>query len=149
MDNPISFYVSKQNYIIFIYFREYFKYVKNNFHSMKDLISTGESINNSFYKSLKHLKTKKEDLFKKPENFGKWEFNPKENIDKNEITKNKTLALEKILYNETNGVNNQKQIYGFYLNRIISEYERMKEVNAERHLKIVLKIFEKTNKYNN
>ena len=48
-----------------------------------------------------------------------------------------------MLYNETNEVNKQKQVYGFYLNRVISEYERMKEVNAERHLKTVLKIFEK------
>ena len=48
-----------------------------------------------------------------------------------------------MLYNETNGVNNQKQLYGFYLNRVISEYERMKEINAEKHLATVLKIFEK------
>ena len=48
-----------------------------------------------------------------------------------------------MLYSETNGVNKQKQIYGFYLNRVIAEYDRMKKVNAERHLKTVLKIFEK------
>ena len=143
MFDSLSFYLSKQNYIIFIYLREYFKYVKNNFHSMKDLISAGESIKNNFYKSLKHLKSKKEDLFKKPESVNKWEFDPKDNIDKSSIAKNKPLALEKMLYNETKGVNNQKQIYGFYLNRILVEYERMKNVNAERHLKTVLKIFEK------
>jgi len=144
MFDSLSFYVSKQNYIIFIYLREYFKYVKNNYHSMKELISAGEGIKNNFYKSLKHLKSKKEDLFKKPENINKWEFDPKDNsFSKSEITKNKTLALEKMLYSETNGVNKQKQIYGFYLNRVIQEYDRMKKVNAERHLQAVLKIFEK------
>ena len=143
MFGNLSLYISKLNYIIYVYLREYFKYVKNNYHSMKDLISAGESIKNNFYKSLKHLILKKEDLFKKPESIDKWDFNPEENIDKNEIVKNKELSLEKMLYNETNGVNNQKQLYGFYLNRVISEYERMKEINAEMHLAIVLKIFEK------
>ena len=144
MFDNLSFYVSKQNYIIFIYLREYFKYVKNNYHSMKELISAGESIKNNFYKSLKHLKSKKEDLFKKPDSFNKWELDPKDNtINKSEIKTNKSLAFEKMLYSETNGVNKQKQIYGFYLNRVIAEYDRMKKVNAERHLKTVLKIFEK------
>ncbi len=48
-----------------------------------------------------------------------------------------------MLYKETMAVNNQKQMYGFYLNRIISEHERMKNVNAERHLNQLLKIFER------
>ena len=143
MFDNLSLYISKLNYIIYVYLREYFKYVKNNYHSMKELISVGENIKNNFNKSLKHLKSKKEDLYKKPESINKWEYNPEENIDTNELVKNKELALEKMLYNETNEVNKQKQVYGFYLNRVISEYERMKEINAEMHLATVLKIFEK------
>ena len=54
-----------------------------------------------------------------------------------------------MLYNETNRLNNQKQLYGFYLNRVISEYERMKEINAQRHSKAVLKIFEKQKEVTN
>ena len=142
MFENLNLYVSKINYIIYIYLREYFKYVKNNYHSMKVLISAGENLKNNFNKSLKHLKSKKEELFQKPETILKWEFNPEENLDKDEIVKNKELAFEKMLYNETNRVNNQRQLYGFYLNRVISEYERMKEVNAERHLKTVIKLFE-------
>ena len=108
---------------------------------MKDFIHIGENLKNSFYKSLKNLKSKKEDLFKKPE--AKWELDPKEKIDKKELLDNKPLALEKILYKDTINVNNQKQLYGFYLNRIIAEYERMRNVNSERHLKKALDIFEK------
>ena len=92
---------------------------------------------------MQNLKLKKEDLFKKPQTIMKWELDPKEKIDKNDLIKNKDLALEKIVDKETNNVNNQKQIYGFYLNRIIVEYERMQNVNAERHLKETISIFEK------
>ena len=141
MFENLSNYTSKQNFTIFITLREYFKFVKNNFRSMKEFIHTGENLKNSFYKALKSLKSKKDDLFKKPE--AKWELDPKEKIDKKELIANKTLALEKMLYKETANVNNQKQLYGFYLNRIIVEYERMRNVNAERHLKKTLNIFQR------
>jgi len=143
MFDNLSLYISKQNYVIFIYLREYFKFVKNNYHSMKEFIHIGENLKNSFYKSLKNLKSKKEDLFKKPETITKWEIDPKDKTDKKTLLTNKELAMEKMLYKETMGVNNQKQMYGFYLNRIISEHERMKNVNAERHLNGLLKVFER------
>ena len=142
MFESLSLYISKQNYIIFIYLREYFKYVKNNYRSMKDFISVGENLKNNFYKQLKHLKSRKEDLFKKPDTIAKWEIDPSVK-NKNELIGNKSLAMEKMLFKETNAVNNQKQLYGFYLNRVISEHERMKNVNAERHLKNIIKIFER------
>ncbi len=143
MFDNLSLYISKQNYVIFIHLREYFKFVKKNYNSMKEFIHIGENLKNSFYKSLKNLKSKKEDLFKKPETIAKWEIDPKDKTDKNTLLSNKELALEKMLYKETMAVNNQKQMYGFYLNRIISEHERMKNVNAERHLNQLLKIFER------
>ena len=142
MFENLSLYLSKQNYIIFIYLREYFKFVKNNYHSMKEFINIGENLKNSFYKSFKNLKSKKEDLSKKQE-ISKWELDPKDKTDKNLLKNNKDLALEKILYKDTIAVNNQKQLYGFYLNRIISEHERIKKLNAENHFKGVMKIIER------
>ena len=38
MFENLNLYVSKLNYTIYVYLREYFKYVKNNYHSMKVLI---------------------------------------------------------------------------------------------------------------
>ena len=139
----LSIYITKQNYIIFIYLKEYLAFVKKNYISMNDLIHIGDNLKNSFHKSLKNLKSKKEDLIRKPETIQKWELDPKDNINKNDLLKNKNLALEKMLYKETNNVNNQKQMYGFYLNRILTENERMKNINAERHLKDTLKVIEK------
>ena len=143
MFDSLSLYIKKQNYIISIYFREYFKYVKNNYRSMQELIHIGENYKNNFNKSFKNLKTKKEELIKKPETINKWDLDPKENINKNDLINNKNLALEKILYKETNNVNNLKQLYGFYLNKIIIEYEGMLKLNAERHFKETSIIFEK------
>ena len=101
---------------------------------MKDFVHKTENLKNAFYKSFKNLKTKKEDLFRKQE-VAKWEFDPKENIDKSTIASDKNLSLEKMLYKETLQVINQKIIYGFYLNRILSEHERMKEINSRLHYK--------------
>ena len=38
-----------------------------------------------------------------------------------------------MLFNETNSVINMNQIYGYYLKRVISEYERIKKVNGFGH----------------
>jgi len=137
--------ISKQNYYIFVNMREYFKYVKNNYRSLKELIHNGESLKSSFYKSYKSLVNKKEDYFKRSE-IAKWDFDPKENIDKTTISINRSLALEKMLYKDTASVNNQKEMYGFYLNKVISEHQRMKKINAVFHLRYAKNILEKFQK---
>ena len=136
-----STYLNNQKNVIEINLKEYFKYVKNNYRSMKEFIQITENFKNTFYKSFKNLKAKKEDLFKRQE-FFKWDLDPKENIDRNIISTNKNLALEKMLYKETEQVNNQKVIYGFYLNRIITEHERMKIINTNKHYLMTMNIFE-------
>jgi len=136
-----STYLTNQTDIIFINLKEYFKYIKNNYRSMEGFIHKTENLKNAFYKSLKNLKTKKEDLFRKQE-VTKWDFDPKENVDKSTIASDKGLALEKMLYKETLQVNYQKVVYGFYLNRILSEHDRMKIINSNLHYKNSMNIFE-------
>ena len=136
-----STYLTNQTDIIFINLKEYFKYIKNNYRSMAGFIHKTENLKNAFYKSLKNLKTKKEDLFRKQE-VAKWDFDPKENVDKSTIASDKDLALEKMLYKETLQVNYQKVVYGFYLNRILSEHDRMKIINSNLHYKNSMNIFE-------
>ena len=136
-----STYLTNQTDIIFINLKEYFKYIKNNYRSMEGFIHKTENLKNAFYKSLKNLKTKKEDLFRKQE-VAKWDFDPKENVDKSTIASDKGLALEKMLYKETLQVNYQKVVYGFYLNRILSEHDRMKIINSNLHYKNSMNIFE-------
>ena len=147
MFESLSKFTTRQNVNLYIFLREYLKFVKNNFRSMKDFTHNVENLKNSFYKSLKSLRAKKEDLFRKPDS--KWDLDPKEKLDKNELLKNRSLALEKILYKDTISVNNQKQLYGFYLNRIIDEYERMRNVNGERNLKTTIDLFKRLTSISN
>ena len=41
----------------------------------------------------------------------------------------------KIIPKDTNNVINLKKIYGYYLNRIIEEYERLNSINSSLHKK--------------
>jgi len=141
MFNNFSSYIKNQKQIIFIDLKDYFNYVRSNYGSMKDFLHKVDNLKNSFYKSLKNLKSKKEDLFRKKE-VNKWEIDPKDNVDKTTIASNKSLSLEKMLYKDTLQVNYQKIIYGFYLNRIIEEHERMKKINSNLHYNYSMNIFD-------
>ena len=73
----------------------------------------------------------------------KWDLDPKDtSIDRNTIATNKNLALEKMLHKETLQVNYQKVVYGFYLNKIISEHERMRIINSTHHLQNCISMIE-------
>ena len=141
MFNNFSSYIKNQKQIIFIDLKDYFNYVRSNYGSMKDFLHKVDNLKNAFYKSLKNLKSKKEDLFRKKE-VNKWEIDPKDNVDKTTIASNKSLALEKMLYKDTLQVNYQKIIYGFYINRIIEEHERMKKINSNLHYNYSMNIFD-------
>lgn len=52
---------------------------------------------------------------------------------KNELMNNKELAFEKMLPRDTKKVDVIRKNYGFYLNSIISEFERIRELNSKRH----------------
>ena len=51
-----------------------------------------------------------------------------------------------MLYKDTKSVNNQKEKYGFYLNRVISEHQRMKKLNSVFHLRYAKNTLEKFQK---
>ena len=124
--------LKKQSCLINVNLREYFKYKKNVFRSMKDLTNIVDNYKLNYYKFKRNLITKKEDLFKKSD-VSKWDLGPNKNISVVTLLKEKNIALPKMLFNETNAVINMKQIYGYYLNRIISEYERIKKINNFEH----------------
>lgn len=145
MFQNLSLNFAKLNFYIFVNLREYLKYVSKNYHSLRELIHSGEHLKNNYYKSYKNLTTKKEDYFKKVE-VTKWDFPPNEKIDKFTIIKDKNLALEKMLYKETLSVISLKEKYGFYLNRIIYENERMKKMNSVFHVRYINNILEKFQK---
>ena len=78
------------------------------------------------------LDSRKEDLFKK-QDITKWELDPGDTTDKVAFLQNKELTIEKMLPKDTSTVKMLKLNYGFYLNRIIEEYQRLRELNGKNH----------------
>ena len=115
--------------IINVNIREYFKYTRNTFRSIKDLTNNIDNYKDSFYKAKKNLITKKEELFKKNDQ-RKWDLAPEKDFNP-ALLKDKNITLPKMLYKETNNVINLKQLYGYYLNRLLNEYVRLRKLNSE------------------
>ena len=61
----------------------------------------------------------------------------------NNLVRDKSLAVTKILPKETVNVIGMKKTYGFYLNRIIEEYERIRVINSNNHKKTIINVCEK------
>ena len=113
--------------------REYFKYTRNTFKSMKILLNNVDNCRTNYFKAKKNLISKKEELIKKPD-VGKWDLGPNKNmINPNDLVNNKSLAFPVMLFNETNTVNNIKKKYGYFLNKVIEEYERLRYIIASGH----------------
>ena len=127
--------LKKQNALTYIDIREHFKFSKNTLKSMKDLIYSVDTCKQNYYKSKKNLISKKEDLFKKGDKT-RWDLNPNNpnvNINTPNLEKDKNIALPNMLYNETNAVSDLKQIYGYYLNSVNNEFERIEKIIALGH----------------
>ena len=121
--------LKKQNQIMFMNIREHFKFSKNIFKSMKELINSADNYKQIYNKAKKNLINKKEDLFRKGDT-SKWELG--DNKDKINVLE-KTIALPNMLPTETNNVNNIRLMYGYYLNGVINEFERIEKIMSNSH----------------
>ena len=118
--------------IINIKIREYFRYIKNEYHSISDLASKVDANKSLYNKSFEKLYVNKENLFKE-QDLTLWGLSPQDMDNKLMLLKNKEYAFSKMLPNETKKVGNFKNFYGCYLNSIIDEFERIRELNGVRH----------------
>ena len=124
--------LKKECVLLNVNVREYFKYSKNLFRSMKEMLNTVDMYKQTYYKSKRNLITKKEELFKRSD-VSKWDLGPNKNISIVSLLKDKNVALPKMLYSETKAVNSMKQMYGYYLNRATSEFERIRKLIGLGH----------------
>jgi len=134
--------LKRHSNLVHIDIREYFKYTKNHFKAMKDLVYQVESNKNTYTKNMRNLINKKEDLFKKGDT-NRWELDIQDKNNIQNLVQDKSLALMKIMPKDTNNVIGLKKTYGFYLNRIIEEYERIKKINCNLHKKNLIHDCEK------
>ena len=121
--------LKEQNTVVNIDFREHFKFLRKNYVSMKNLASSIETYKSNYSKASKNLISKKDDLFRRGD-VTKWEFDPHDKIEMNKIVGNKKAAFPLMCKKETLNVIGLKELYGLFLNRAISEYERMRNLNA-------------------
>ena len=124
--------LKKECVLLNVNVREYFKYSKNLFRSMKEMLNIVDFHKQTYYKSKRNLITKKEELFKRSD-VSKWDLGPNKNISIVSLLKDKNVALPKMLYSETKAVNNMKQMYGYYLNRATGEFERIRKLIGLGH----------------
>ena len=124
------------------YVKEYFIYVRNEFQSMKDLSLKVYKQKESYHSDYNNLIKLKEKLFNLHD-ITYYELTDKNDLNyKSLLLKNKKLAFLKMLPDDTKRVLEVKQNYGFYLNSLISEYERLRILNSRRN-KDQLRIFGK------
>jgi hypothetical protein len=112
--------------------REYFRYIKNEFHSMKDLSEKVDVHKDNYHKAFEKLNNNKENLYKQ-QDVTLWGLDEQDLKHKVVFLKNKDLAFSKMLPDESKNCLEIKNIYGAYLNSIIEEYERIRLLNGKRH----------------
>ena len=119
--------------------REYFRFMKNEFHSLNNLANKVENYKDKYYKSLDKLKEDKEKLFKE-QDINSWGLDENDLKHKNIFFKNKELAFSKMMPEETKNVLNMKNVYGAYLNSLIDEYERIRLINGKKNKDNTIKL---------
>ena len=125
----------KQKILVNEGIREYFRYIKNEFHAIKDLALKVDTHKALYVKAFDKLMTMKENTFK--QDISTWGLNSIDMENKSQLLINKNLAFSKMLPRDTKKVDDLRHNYGFYLNSLISEFERIREINAKRHKKYI------------
>ena len=111
--------------------KEYYKYIEKEYYSVESLINKVEVTKNDFYKEANNLMAKKNSLFEDCD-IANWAIEDN-NDKKDELLNNKEYAFSKMLPNETKVVINHRNFYSLYLNSLINEYNRLKELNGKRN----------------
>ena len=115
----------KINELLSVDIREDFKYIKNNYRDMKNNIYTVEVAKEEYYRFEQYLRYKKDDLFNSGD-IMRWELDPQEKANPKMLAGDKFSALFKMCAKDTDRVIQKKVYYGYYLNQIIEEYERLR-----------------------
>ena len=118
----------KQNDFMSVDIKESFIFMQHNYVSINELIKRIESKQKVYFKEEKVLIGLKEDLFKTRNTPGHKLKNADIDVDKkNDLGE---FDLSSLLPLNTKALLDMKKSYGFYLNRFLKEYDRMKRLNS-------------------
>ena len=130
--------VLKKQKIFFIKdVKEYLKLVGGNYTHLKTLTEFVDEQKNYYKKTSKNLIAKKMEIFEKYE-IDDWQLSPKDKKNVKNFSKDKLTSYKKICYNSTEDAIKLKEKYGYQLNKIISEYNRLKSIMNKENKKKVM-----------
>ena len=118
--------------LINIKIREYFRYIRNEYKSIREYYDIYDNAKNQYLKSYIKLIDTKEYLFNN-EDIENWGINKEDIIDRRILLKNKEYSFSKMMPDETKKVDEYKKMYGCYLNSLIDEFNEIKNYNGIRH----------------
>ena len=118
----------KQNDFINIDIKESFIFMQNNYGSINELIKRIDSKKKVYFKEEKELISLKEQLFNTRNTPGHQKSNA--NIEINKKNAEGEFDLSTFLPMNTKALLEMKKSYGFYLNKFLMEYGRMKKLNG-------------------
>ena len=129
--------LKKQNIFFNKDIKEYLKLLGGNYSHMKSLAELVDELKNYYKKISKNLITKKIDLFERDE-IGDWQLDEKDKKKVKSFCKDKLMSYKKICYNSTCEAIKLKEKYGYQLNKIISEHNRLRIItNIESRQKVM------------
>ena len=129
--------LKKQNNFFLKDVKEYLKLLGGNYHHMKELTELVDEQKNYYRKISRNLIAKKIDLYDNRD-AADWQLDAQDKKNVKNLVKDKLTAYKKICYNSTVDAIKLKEKYGYQLNKIISEHERLRSIaNVENRQKLI------------
>ena len=129
--------LKKQNNFFLKDVKEYLKLLGGNYHHMKELTELVDEQKNYYRKISRNLIAKKIDLYDNRD-AADWQLDAQNKKNVKNLVKDKLTAYKKICHNSTVDAIKLKEKYGYQLNKIISEHERLRSIaNVENRQKLI------------
>ena len=129
--------LKKQNNFFLKDVKEYLKLLGGNYHHMKELTELVDEQKNYYRKISRNLIAKKIDLYDNRD-AADWQLDAQDKKNVKNLVKDKLTAYKKICHNSTVDAIKLKEKYGYQLNKIISEHERLRSIaNVENRQKLI------------
>ncbi len=134
--------LKKQNAFFLNDVKEYLKLLSGNYHHIRDIVQVVEAQKNNYNKLSKNLISKKIELFRKGD-VSNWQLDIKDKNNLKEFYADRLASYKKICFKDTNNVIKIKEKYGYHLNKIISEYQRLRNINTVENKEKVVQFSKK------
>lgn len=143
--NSCADMLKKQNSFFYEDVKEYLRLLSGNYHHIRELTQIIDAQKNNYTKVSKSLISKKIELFKKGDT-NNWQLDPKDKKKISEFFSNRIASYKKMCFKETNNVIHTKEKYGYHLNKIIYEYQRLRRINTIENKNKVFQFSKKESK---